>query len=48
MCTQSHRPLDPFFFIIVTFKDFFSSDDKGNMYLMQKKVPKGLAVSVGS
>lgn len=38
----------PFFFIIVTFKDFFSSDDKGNMYLMQKKVPKGLAVSVRS
>lgn len=48
MCTQSHRLLDPFFFIIVTFKDFLSSDDKGNVYLMQKKVLKGLAVSVWS
>ena len=31
--SQAARP----FLFIVTFKDFFSSNDKGNMYLMQKK-----------
>lgn len=46
MGTQPHRLLTPFIFFIMTFKDFFSFNRKGNTYFMQKSSKGMYSISV--